>query len=90
VDVCPVIKRRLDELGLEQKDLAAAVEVKGIYQHLSAASWAVAAFRNADFSFPIRNFSHRKAYTCDTLTSPEKLRKCQTKSGSKHLKTAEE
>jgi transcriptional regulator with XRE-family HTH domain len=31
VDVCLVIKRRLDELGLEQKDLAAAAEVTESY-----------------------------------------------------------
>ena len=31
VDVCSVIKRRLEELGLEQKDLAAAAEVTDSY-----------------------------------------------------------
>ena len=31
MDVCLVIKRRLDELGLEQKDLAAAAEVTESY-----------------------------------------------------------
>src|ERR1700732_5406697 len=31
LDVCLVIKRRLDELGLEQKDLAAAAEVTESY-----------------------------------------------------------
>src|ERR1700726_1917683 len=31
VDVCLVIKRRLDELGLEQKDLASAAEVTESY-----------------------------------------------------------
>jgi transcriptional regulator with XRE-family HTH domain len=31
VDVCLVIKRRLDELGLEQRDLAAAAEVTESY-----------------------------------------------------------
>jgi len=51
--------------------------------------WAVTTFRDADFFLPIRNFSHRTMYTRDTLTSPEELRTCQTKSGSKHLKMAE-
>src|SRR5580692_11736695 len=31
LDVCLVIKRRLDELGLEQKDLATAAEVTESY-----------------------------------------------------------
>ncbi len=31
MDVCLVIKRRLDELGLEQKDLATAAEVTESY-----------------------------------------------------------
>ena len=31
VDVCLVIKQRLEELGLEQKDLAAAAEVTDSY-----------------------------------------------------------
>jgi transcriptional regulator with XRE-family HTH domain len=31
VDVCPVIKQRLEELGLEQRDLAAAAEVTESY-----------------------------------------------------------
>ena len=31
MDVCSVIKRRLEELGLEQKDLAAAAEVTDSY-----------------------------------------------------------
>jgi transcriptional regulator with XRE-family HTH domain len=31
VDVCLVIKRRLEELGLEQKDLATAAEVTESY-----------------------------------------------------------
>src|SRR5438874_5293729 len=31
MDVCSVIKRRLEELGLEQKDLAAAAEVTESY-----------------------------------------------------------
>ena len=30
MDVCSVIKARLQELGFEQKDLAAAAEVEGI------------------------------------------------------------
>ena len=44
-----------------------------------------------DFSFPIREFPDRSAYTRDrdTLISPEEIQKCQMKSGSKHLKTAE-
>ena len=31
MDVCLVIKRRLEELGLEQKDLASAAEVTESY-----------------------------------------------------------
>ena len=31
MDVCQLIKRRLEELGLEQKDLAAAAEVTDSY-----------------------------------------------------------
>src|ERR1700682_4137567 len=44
--------------------------------------------------FPSGDFWHRTTYTRDnsrhTLISAEEIRKCQTKSGSKHLKTAEE
>ena len=37
MDVCLVIKQRLEQLGFEQKDLAAAVEVTESYitQHLT-------------------------------------------------------
>ena len=32
MDVCLVIKKRLEEMGLEQRDLAAAAEVTESYQ----------------------------------------------------------
>lgn len=50
-----------------------------------------AKFRLPDYPFPIRDFSHPTAYTrnTDTLISPAEIRKCQMKSGLKHLKTAE-
>jgi hypothetical protein len=47
--------------------------------------------REGDFAFPIRRFlAPNNVYSRHTLISAEEIRKCQTKSGSKHLKTAEE
>ena len=67
MDVCLVIKRRLEELGLEQKDLATAAEVTDSY-----ISQLLARKRLPPAPDRYQEFAHR----CQGMTRNPELRKC--------------